>query len=201
MGRKFAILAAMGEGKSETTQLLLAWGRGEEAALDRLTPHVYAELRRIAGGLMQNERVERTIQPTALVHEAYLRLIDVNNVASKSRAQFFALAAQVMRRLLLEGARKRAAEKRGGKWIRVDFGLLQDQSKDHDGDLIALEDALQSLAGIDARKASIVELRFFGGLSVDETAEALGISVRTVHTDWALARAWLFRTLSATDAH
>lgn len=186
----------MGEAKSETTQLLLAWARGEETALDRLTPHVYAELRRIAGGLMRNERIERTIQPTALVHEAYLRLIDVNNVASRSRAQFFALAAQVMRRLLLEGARKRAAEKRGGKWIRVDFGLLQDRQTDREGDLIALEDALQSLAHIDARKASIVELRFYGGLTVEEIASLLNVSPDTVQRDWRFARAWLLQQMS-----
>jgi RNA polymerase sigma factor (TIGR02999 family) len=145
---------------------------------------------------MRNERVERTIQPTALVHEAYLRLIDVNKVASQSRAQFFALAAQVMRRLLLEGARKRAAEKRGGNWIRVDFGLLQDQRKDHDGDLIALEDALQSLAHIDARKASIVELRFFGGLTVEEVASLLSVSPDTVQRDWRFARAWLLQKMT-----
>ncbi len=163
--------------------------------MDRLTPHVYEELRRIAGGLMRNERMERTIQPTALVHEAFLRLIDVNNVESRTRAQFFALAAQVMRRVLLEGARKRAAEKRGGEWVRVDFGPLQDQAKDRDGDLIALEDALQGLARIDARKASIVELRFFGGLTVGETAAVLNVSPDTIQRDWRFARAWLLHEI------
>lgn len=182
---------------SETTQLLRAWASGgDAAALDRLIPRVYQELRRIAGHFMQNERAGRTLQTTALVHEAYLRLIDVTNVDWQHRAHFFAVSATMMRRILLDRARKRSAGKRGGKQPRVNLDEIPDLGSARARELIALDDSLGASAKIDNRKARIVELRFFGGLSVEETAEVLKVSPDTVMRDWRLARAWLLTELS-----
>jgi RNA polymerase sigma factor (TIGR02999 family) len=182
--------------ESETTELLRAWAKGEAAALDRLTPRVYRELRRVAGHFMQNENPGRTIQATALVHEAYLRLIDVTNVDWQHRAHFFAVSARIMRNILLDTARARASAKRGGNQPRVDLDEIPDVSGAGGRDLIALDDALNALAAIDPRRARVIELRFFGGLSVEETAEVLQIAPVTVMRDSRLARAWLKRELS-----
>jgi len=181
---------------SETTELLRAWARGETAALDQLTPRVYRELRRMAGHLMLNERSSRTIQATALVHEAYVRLIDVTNVDWQHRAHFFAVSARIMRNILLDNARARASAKRGGNQSRVELEEIPDVSERRGRELIALDDALNSLAESDPRRAQVIELRFFGGLSVEETAEVLKVSPETVLRDARLARAWLKRELS-----
>jgi len=181
---------------SETTQLLRAWAEGDQGALERLTPHVYRTLRRIAGYQMQNERAGHSLQATALVHEAYLELIDVTNVNWQHRAHFFAVSAQIMRQILLDRARRRMAAKRGGTAERVNLDELPDLSGDRARELIALEDALNALTGNDPRKARVVELRFFGGLSVEETAEVLAVSPETVMRDWKFARSWLHAQLS-----
>jgi RNA polymerase sigma factor (TIGR02999 family) len=182
---------------SETTQLLRAWADGDSGALEQLTPRVYRTLRRIAGYQMQNERSGNSMQATALVHEAYLQLIDVNNVSWQHRAHFFAVSAQIMRHILLDRARRRIAAKRGGTAERVNLDELPDLSGNRARELIALEDALNALAKNDPRKARVVELRFFGGLSVDETAEVLSISPETVMRDWKFARSWLHAQLSS----
>lgn len=180
----------------ETTELLRSWARGDQAALDRLTPHVYRELRRIAGHYMQNEGPARTIQATALVHEAYLRLVDVTGVDWQHRAQFFAVSARIMRNILLDNARARAAAKRGGHQARVDLGEIPDVAKRRGRELIELDDALTALAAVDPRRAQVIELRFFGGLSVDETAAVMKLSAETVMRDARVAQAWLKRELS-----
>ena len=181
---------------SETTQLLRAWAEGDRDALERLTPHVYRTLRRIAGHHLRNERPGNTLQATALVHEAYLELIDITNVDWQHRAHFFAVSAQIMRHILLDRARRRVAAKRGGNAERVNLDELPDLSGDRANELIALEDALNALAAIDARKARVIELRFFGGLSVEESAAVLEISPETVMRDWKFARSWLQAELS-----
>ena len=176
---------------SETTQLLRAWARGDRDALERLTPHVYRTLRRIAGHHMQNERQSQTLQATALVHEAYLELIDIRNVDWQHRAHFFAVSAQIMRRILLARARRQMTAKRGGRAERVNLDELPDVGGSRAKELIMLDDALNALAEIEPRKARVVELRFFGGLSVEEAAEVLAISPETVMRDWKFARSWL----------
>jgi RNA polymerase sigma factor (TIGR02999 family) len=180
----------------ETTELLRSWGRGEPDALNRLTPRVYQELRRMAGRFMQNESPARTIQATGLVHEAYLRLVDVTNVEWQHRAQFFAITARIMRNILLDNARARATAKRGGQQARVDLQEIPDTAGHGGSDLMALDDALTALAEIDPRRAQVIELRFFGGLSVEETAAAMNVSQETVLRDARIARAWLKRELS-----
>ena len=181
---------------SETTQLLRAWADGDRGALEQLTPRVYRTLRRIAGYQMQHERAGHSMQATALVHEAYLELIDVTNVNWQHRAHFFAVSAEIMRHILLDRARRRVAAKRGGTAERVNLDELPDISGDRARELIALEDALNVLAEKDPRKARVVELRFFGGLSVEETAEVVGVSAETVMRDWKFARSWLHAELS-----
>jgi RNA polymerase sigma factor (TIGR02999 family) len=181
---------------TETTQLLRAWAEGDKNALGQLTPRVYKELRRIAGHCMQNERPGRTTQTTELVHEAWLRMVDVANVDWQHRAHFFAVSATIMRRILLDRARKRLASKRGGGIARVNLDEIPDVSSGKAADLIALDDALKTLETMDPRKAKVIELRFFGGLSVEETAEVLKVSPDTVMRDWKLARAWLMSELS-----
>jgi RNA polymerase sigma factor (TIGR02999 family) len=185
---------------SETTQLLRAWAGGNQAALEQLTPRVYKELRRIAGRCMQNERPGRTIEATALVHEAYLKLIDVTNVDWQHRAHFFAISAQVMRRILLDRARRRVAAKRGGAEPKVNVNELEQLGSARAHELVALDDALNALAQFDARKARVIELRFFGGLSIEETAEVEKVSPDTVMRDWRLARAWLLTELEKGGA-
>src|SRR5690348_12511984 len=176
---------------SETTQLLRAWAGGDQAALDKLTPRVYDELRRIAGTRMRGERPGQTLQATALAHEAFLRLIDVTNVDWNHRGQFYAIAAQIMRNILVERARRRMALKRGGGMKPVNLDAAADPGTEQARDVIALNDALNALARMDPRKARVVELRFFGGLSVEESAKVLEISPETVMRDWKFARAWL----------
>jgi RNA polymerase sigma factor (TIGR02999 family) len=177
------------------TQLLLAWGEGEDDALDALTPIVYDELRRLARRSLAGERSAGTLQATALVHEAFIRLVNVRRVRWQNRAHFYAVAARLMRRVLVDLARTRLAQKRGGRAKKVTFdeGLLV--SDGSSGQVVAIDDALHELAKVDARKAQVVELRFFGGLSVDESAEVLKISPETVMRDWKLAKTWLLREL------
>ena len=186
----------------EITELLKAWGSGDAAALDQLTPLVYDELRRLARRYMRNERAGNTLQTTALVNEAYLRLVDAKRVAWQDRVHFFAVSAQMMRRILVDAARARGSAKRGGQVKRVNhsnaFNLdeIPDVSTGRDRELVAIDDALNTLAEMDPRKARVIELRFFGGLSVEETAEVLKISPQSVMRDWKLAKAWLTRELA-----
>ncbi len=179
----------------DVTGLLVAWQAGEPGALDRLIPLVYAELRRLAHARMQAERPGHVLQTTALVHEAFLRLVDVEEVRARNRTQFFALCAQVMRRVLVDAARARDARKRGGDVLHVSLpeGLVVPEG--NGVDLVALDDALEALALLDARMAKVVELRYFGGLTLQETAETLGVSPDTVTRDWKLARMWLLGEL------
>ena len=180
---------------TETTQLLQAWQQGDRGALERLTPRVYEELRRRARIYMKNERRGHTLQATALVHEVYMRLIDVTSVNWQDRAHFFAVAATMMRRILVDAARARASAKRGGALQQVDLDAIPDAGFSHAHHLLAVDGALGELAKIDLRKAQVIEMRFFGGLSVEETAEVLKISPQSVMRDWKLAKAWLTREL------
>ena len=186
---------------SETTQLLLAWADGDARALDALAPRIYQELHRLAVNFMKREREEPILQATALVHEVYLKLIDVQNVAVEGKAHFFAICAQMMRRILVDAARKRAASRHGGGLgrIHLDDVALLNLSQPNDRQLIALNDALVALAQGDPRKAKVVELRYFGGLNVEDTAAVLGVSVETVTRDWRLARGWLLRQMKGVD--
>ncbi|MCU0970594.1 MAG: sigma-70 family RNA polymerase sigma factor [Gammaproteobacteria bacterium] len=177
------------------TELLLAWGAGSEQALHRLMPLVHGELRRLAHRHMRSERAGHGLQTTALVNEAYLRLVDARRVPWQSRAQFFAIAATAMRRVLVDAARARGRHKRGGGVVHVTLDETMTVRNDSNPDLIALDDALTALAAMDERKCRVIELRYFGGLSVNETAEALGVSPATVLRDWAFAKAWLLREL------
>ena len=184
-----------GSPPAELTQLLRAWSDGDSGALDQLTPMVVHELKRIAGRHLHAERGEHTLQTTALVNEAYMRLIDVTNVRWQDRAHFFAICARIMRRILIEAARARMAGKRGGEALRVTFDEALPATS-RESEFVALEEALTELAAFDERKARVIELRFFGGLSVAETAHVLKISEQSVHRDWRLARSWLLRELS-----
>jgi RNA polymerase sigma factor (TIGR02999 family) len=179
------------------TALLKAWSGGDEQALERLTPIVYPELRRIAARYVRRESAGNTLQPTALVHEVYLRLIDVRLAHWEDRAHFFAVCAQMMRRILVSAARKRTAEKRGGAGIAVELNDSIDGAPMRDERIIALDDSMNALAKFDPRKAKVVELRFFGGLSVQETANVLKTSEQTVLRDWRLARTWLEREMES----
>jgi RNA polymerase sigma factor (TIGR02999 family) len=180
----------------DVTSLLLAWGRGEQEALERLLPLVHHELRRIARRHMAGERAGHSLQPTALVNEAYLRLVDLKRIHWQSRAHFFAMAARIMRRVLVDLARGKGYQKRGGGAERVT--LIEDHlpAKEPGYELIALDDALESLAKLDERKSRVVELRYFAGLTVEETAEALGVSRLTVIRDWQFSRDWLKREIA-----
>jgi RNA polymerase sigma-70 factor (ECF subfamily) len=182
---------------ADTTQLLRAWADGDSQALQQLTPRVYRELRRVAAHLLQNERPGHTMQSSDLVHEAYLRLVNARDVDWQHRAHFFAVAATLMRRILLDRARRRAAAKRSGKEQPLDLTKTLDVAQSQARELVALDDALDALAEVDPRKARIVELRFFGGLSVKETAEVVKVSSDTVLRDWKLARAWLLTELNS----
>ncbi len=181
----------MDDQTSETTQLLRAWAGGDRDALEQLTPRVYRTLRHIAGRHMQNERAGQSMQATALVHEAFIELIAVSNVNWQHRAHFFAVSAQIMRNILLDRARQRLTAKRGGNAEHVNLDELPDVGASRARELILLDDALKELAEIEPRKARVVELRFFGGLTVEETAEVLAASPETVHRDWKFARSWL----------
>jgi RNA polymerase sigma factor (TIGR02999 family) len=184
---------------AEVTQLLKAWGGGDRAALERLIPLVNAELRGLAGHYMRGQAAGHILQTTALVNEAWLKLIDWKNTDWRNRAHFFGVAAQLMRCILVDEARYQRAEKHGGQRVRVSMGAAERLAKRESHELIALDDALKALAELDERRSRIVELRFFGGLSVEETAEVLQVSPRTVAREWRLAQAWLYRELSKEE--
>jgi len=178
------------------SQLLAKWSEGDQQALDKLMPLVYGELRRLAGNYLRRERQNHTLQPTALVNEAYLKLIDQKRVRWQNRAQFFGVAAQMMRRILVDHARQHKAEKRGGSdQQRLSITNAETIVKKPELDLLALHEALEELTLMDPQQGRIVELKFFGGLSIEETAEVLGIGHATVERDWKMARAWLRRKL------
>lgn len=184
----------------DVTHILQEWSAGTNNAHERLMPLVYAELRRLARHYLRKERSGHTLQPTALVHEAYLKLIDQTRVSWQNRAHFYGVAAQLMRRILVDHARAAAAEKRGGDATRFTLDEARLQLRQQKSvDLIALDEVLQRLAKIDARKSRVVEMRFFGGLREDEIAECLGVSTKTVTRDWQMAKLWLYSELAATD--
>lgn len=178
------------------TDLLVSYGRGDKESLDKLMPVVYDELRRQAARYLRREQVGHTLQTTALIHEAYVRLVDQRNVQWQNRAHFFGIAAQMMRRILVDHARTKKRAKRGGSNIKVSLADATVAAKGQDLDVVALDEALNRLAKIDEQQSRVVELRFFSGLTVEETAEVMGISPATVKRDWSMAKAWLHRELS-----
>jgi RNA polymerase sigma factor (TIGR02999 family) len=182
------------------TQLLASWSKGDRGALERLTPLVYGELKRLAGRYLRRERPGHTLQATALVHEAFLRLVDQRNVEWQNRAHFFGVAAQLIRRILVDHARGRMAAKRGANAVKLSLEDVVETPRQRPLDLVALDDALDALAKMDPQQSRIVELRFFAGLSIEETAEVLRISPATVKRDWTAAKAWLYRDLSGRAA-
>jgi RNA polymerase sigma-70 factor (ECF subfamily) len=186
---------------NDLTGLLIEWARGDKAALDQLTPLVYDEIRRIAHRYVQHEREGQTLQTTALVHEAYLRLAGSQNVDWQNRAHFFAVTAQVMRHILIDHARRRQYVKHGGQVQRVSFDAVTREavmmSQPRAAELLALDEALTELARLDPRKSRVVELRYFGGLSIEETADVLEVSAMTVRRDWRAAKAWLFKAVKS----
>jgi len=184
----------------EVTQLLNAWCGGDRAALNQLIPLIHDELHRLAHIYMVRERADHTLQTTALVNEAYLRLIDANQVPFQNRAHFFAISSNLMRRILVDFARSRGYQKRGGNIVKVEFDDVPVAAPSRGADVVALDDALTSLAEFDVRQAKIVELRFFGGLSEEDAAKVLGVSLRTVQREWAVAKAWLLREMMAGEA-
>jgi RNA polymerase sigma-70 factor, ECF subfamily len=177
---------------NEVTQLLLDWSNGDQTAIDKLMPLVYDELRKLAVHYMKRERSGHTLQTSALINEVYLRLIDQKSATFKNRTHFFGIAARLMRQILIDHARARNNSKRGGDRQKVNLDDVANLAQGRAADLIALDDALKSLAEIDEQQSRIVELRFFGGLTIEETAEALGISDSTVNREWNMARAWLY---------
>lgn len=180
----------------EVTGLLIDWNNGQQEALERLMPLVYGELRRIAGRYLRKERQDHTLQTTALVHEAYIRLIDQNQANWQNRAQFFGVAAQMMRRILVDHARGHAADKRGGGVAKLSLDEAIEIAEQREVDLIALDDALTQLAQLDEQQCRVVELRFFGGLTVEEVAEVMKLSPATIKREWSMAKAWLHRELT-----
>jgi RNA polymerase sigma factor (TIGR02999 family) len=180
---------------NEITERLVAWSAGDRGAFDQLLPVVYQELRRMAGNYLRQENPGHTLQPTALVHEAWLRLIGQERVDWRNRAQFFGVAAQMMRRILVDHAKSKHREKRGGDAVKLSFDDVINLSRERAADLLALDDALDELARIDWRKSRVVELRYFGGFSVEETAQILEVSPETVMRDWKLAKAWLYQQI------
>jgi len=185
----------MANSAEDVTRLLRNWGQGDERAATELFPIVYQELRRLARRCMRNERPEHTLQTTALIHEAYLRLVDQRSSHWQNRAQFFAVAAQMMRRILVDYARRRGYQKRGGAGVNVSLEDDAVVAPERSQEIVALDSALQRLGAIDARKARVVELRYFGGLETQEIADVLGISAVTVTRDWKMAKAWLRQEL------
>jgi RNA polymerase sigma-70 factor (ECF subfamily) len=181
---------------NEITAQLLAWNQGDASALERLIPAVYQELRRMADRYLRQENSGHTLQPTALVHEAYLRLIDQTQVEWQNRAHFFGVAAQMMRRILVDHAKAKHRDKRGGGAFKLSFDEVADYTHERAAEMVALDDALQSLAAFDERKSRVVELRYFGGLNIEESAQVLDISPNTVLRDWNMAKAWLYQELS-----
>jgi RNA polymerase sigma factor (TIGR02999 family) len=194
------IAGMTGQPSSSITGLLKAWGGGDHAAFEKLVPLVDAELRRLARRYIRGERTGHTLQPTALINEVYLRLIDWGSISWQDRAHFFGLSARLMRRVLVDHARRQRRGKRGGDALTIAFDEAAVVPQERTADLVAIDDALNALAMHDVRKSRIVELRFFGGLSVEETAEVLKISPRTVKREWSLARAWLYCQLTHDDA-
>lgn len=189
-----------GEATTDITGLLVRWSEGDSEALDRLMPVIYAECRRLAEQQLRREHREHTLDPTALVHELYLRLVDQRRATWENRSQFFGVAARLMRRILVDYARARGATKRGGSMVRVSLDAAADTPNDSRvEDVVAIDDALQRLSAIDPEQVRIIELRFFAGLSVEETARLVDRSPRTVKREWRLAKAWLFRELQARD--
>jgi RNA polymerase sigma factor (TIGR02999 family) len=188
------------DSKTNVTELLVAWGRGDQQALESLTPHVQRELHRLAAHYMAGEKPGHMLQATALVNEAYLKLIDWNSVRWTDRAHFFGIAANLMRRVLVDYARSNGREKRGGGSLMVSLSKTDDAPLPVQSDFLSLDEVLQDLERIAPRQSKVIELRYFGGLSLEETAEALNVSVGTVRRDWSLARAWLFRELSRRTA-
>ena len=184
------------EAPQDVTALLKAWGQGDVQARDELLPVVYGELRRRAQAYLRRERQGHVLEPTALVHEAYLRLVRQDRVSWENRSQFYGLAAQMMRRILVDEARARKMAKRSGQWDRVSLVDYVAAQSPADVELLDLHDALDELAGFDERKARVVELKFFGGLSLEETGQVLGLSVGTIERDWQAARAWLYARLN-----
>jgi RNA polymerase sigma factor (TIGR02999 family) len=182
---------------AEVTGLLKAWSGGDSAALDRLASVVYKELRRIARRYMKNEQPGNTLQTTALVNEVYLRLVDVQNVDWQHRAQFFAISAQMMQRVLVDAARARGSSKRGGGAVKVNIDETAVVAPEPDASVMALDEALEAFSRVAPRQAKVVELRYFGGLTEDEIVQVLGISPRTVRRDWDFAKAWLMRELNS----
>lgn len=185
-----------GELQHDVTRILHDWTDGDQKAPERLMPFVYDELRRLARSFLVRERGSHTLQPTALVHEAYVRLVDQRSVNWQNRAHFYGIAAQTMRRVLIDHARAHAAEKRGGGTVHLSLDDVQVPLEQRAADFVALDEALQRLAEFDERKCRIVEMRFFAGLKEDEIAEVLGVTTRTVLRDWKKARLWLYRELS-----
>jgi RNA polymerase sigma factor (TIGR02999 family) len=181
--------------RAELTQLLVAWTGGDEKAFETLSRAVYDELRRLARNYMRGERPGHTLEATALVHEAFVRIIDWKNVEWKSRAHFFAVASQMMRRILVDHARARRNQKRGGEWKQMSLSAVEFLPENRRTDVLDIDAALEALKRVDARKAKVVELRFFGGLTVEETAAVLDVSSDTVLNDWRFAKAWLLREL------
>jgi RNA polymerase sigma factor (TIGR02999 family) len=184
---------------NDVTQLLVAWGNGDQAARDQLMPLVYAELHRLAHRHIKKERPGHTLQTSALVNEAFVRLVDQRDVQWQSRAHFFGIAAQMMRRILVDYARKRRFAKRGGNQVQVSLNEDVLAATQRSAEVVLLDDALTQLAEIDERKSKVVELKFFGGLSIEEIAEVLGVSPGTVMRDWTLAKAWLRRAMSKSE--
>jgi RNA polymerase sigma factor (TIGR02999 family) len=186
----------MRSSKTKVTDLLVAWNNGDRGALHKLMPLVYRDLRRVANRRLMGERPGHSMQATALIHETYLRLTDQKDVNWQNRAHFYAIAARLMRRILVDHARRRRYAKRGGSGVRVSIARAEMVSGERAAEVLALDDALQSLARVDSRKSQVVELRFFGGLSVEETAQVLSISPNTVIRDWSTAKAWLHREMT-----
>jgi RNA polymerase sigma factor (TIGR02999 family) len=181
---------------TDVTALLIQWSRGDQGALERLMPHIYAECRRIASFQLRRENRDHTLDPTGLVHEAYLRMVDQRHATWENRAQFFGVVAQVMRRVLVDYARAQHAKKRGGSAVLLSLEAAADESGESSvADIVAIDDALQRLSARDPEQVRIIELRFFAGLSVEETAGVLGRSPRTIKREWRLAKAWLYREL------
>ncbi len=181
--------------REHVTQVLIDWSKGEGGAAERLMPLIYDEMRQIARGYLRRERADHTLQATGLVHEAYLRLVDQTVTSWQNRAQFFGVAACVMRRVLVDHARRHRAEKRGGDWEKVEFDDALAAGLPRSLDLVALDEALQELARVDPRQSQVVELRFFGGLTTEEAGEVLEVSPRTIKREWRRARAWLYREI------
>ncbi|HEX5705424.1 MAG TPA: sigma-70 family RNA polymerase sigma factor [Pyrinomonadaceae bacterium] len=188
-----------GDAQHDVTQILNDWSGGDQKAQERLMPFVYDELRRLARSFLVKERGDHTLQPTALVHEAYVRLVDQTRVNWQNRAHFYGIAARMMRRVLVDHARAHAAEKRGGGAIRLSIDDVQVPLEQRAADFVALDEALEKLSQFDKRKGKVVEMRFFGGLNDEEIAEVLGVTTRTVLRDWKKARLWLYRELSTSE--